>query len=366
MKKLLLGLLSALFSLCIITLAVTTSFNSVFGRPDTLKTTLQQSKVYDSLAASVGDNIAKNAQAETGLPAENPLVQNAITKVITPQKLQGYSEQAIDGTYSWLEGKTETPNYQLDLASLQGELGASAGDAAAQHVQTLPVCTLAQLRQLDPATADPFSLPCQPPNVNIAAERQKVVNELTANNTITEDNTLTAQDATDEQGQNVFQNLAYIPVVFQWSKFLPWVAGVLAIAAGAAIVFLYLDRRQGIKLLAKMLVITGVILLIGIWLGSFVLGKARPDVQAGSTSVALQDSVVTVMRSLNRALNRTLLVFAIVYTLAGAGGLIGLYSTRPKHAMDASLDKPDPRGVKAPPEPKETPKDTDANKPPAK
>ncbi len=328
------GLLSTLFVFCILNLAVFTAVNVVFSKPATLKKALVTSKIYDSAATSIAEQTAKagKEQAEQVLPGQgaaqaNPLIQAAAREVITPQKLQTYTEQVVDGTYHWLDGTTKTPDFRLDLSSDKQALANAVGNAGVQRLRTLPVCTPAQLQQFDPATVDPFNMPCHPVGFDNEAQRQKLVNDISGSQDVLKDTTVTSQTLVNkETGKDPFQQLKVLPKLFQWSQFLPAVLGVLGILAGVGIVFLSATRREGLKRVAKASLISGALLLITIVIVNLIFSKV--SLNAASESAAVQASALSLVKSLNASLNRILLIFALVYAIGGTGGLLGLHFTK--------------------------------------
>lgn len=364
-KRFVIWLASALFSFSILAVATLASLNSVFGTPDTIKETLAESKIYDSVAEGLVDQATKSTQKppEARQPDEVPLdeavVREVATKVITPEKLQGYAEQIVDGTYNWLEGEVDQPDYNLDLSTLKLDLGNTVGDVAVQRVQSLPVCTTAQLRQMDPGSIDPFTLPCQPPGINLQAERQKLVDEITKDDEVLEGNVTADDTKSEETGQTPFEKLGFVPTLFQWSQKGPWIFGVLGLLAAAGIIFLNDDRRKGIKQVSKTLLITGVVLLVGIAVVSFLLNKFQIKDVTAEDPKHFEQAIGDVVRSFNAAFNRVLAVFAGLYAALGAGGLIGLHFTKPKGPASAARED---SAAKEPPKEK-TPEPKDADKP---
>ena len=353
-KRFGLGLLRTFFVFCISTVAILTAFNAVFGTSGPLKRELADGNVYSSAATSFIDQATKEGQKEQGdgggnggnLDFNNPAIQDAAKQVITAPRLQGYAEQAIDGSYHWLDGTTKTPDFNLDLASLKQDLGASVGGAAVERVKSLPVCTVAQARQLDPANIDPFALPCQPPGINLEAQRQKVEADINTSDAF-KDTNITAQDLNSEKtGKDPFQQLSVIPVVFQWSKIAPWILGSLGLATAVALIFLRHDRRQGIKSVAKSLLITGGVLLVVIVLSTVALGKLQPT--NPTDNVQLQEAAVTVAKALGSSLNRIFLIFTGVYAALGVAGLVYLHVTKPKLVKDPEEPLPLAKETKAP------------------
>jgi len=346
-KRLAVGLLASCFSFCIVSVAVLSAVNVVFGTPDALKDSLVDSRVYDSVAAGIVDQATtrtkkQQPQQKGNNSLDSKVAQDAMRKDITPQRLQGYAEQIVDGTYNWLEGNTDKPDYVVDLSTIKKDLGVSVGDSAVQRIQGLPICTQRQLSNMSFSNASPFTLPCRPPGINLKAERQKLINEVTRGEGALQDTTITADDTQSETGETPFERLFFIPTLFQWGKTLPLVLGLLAIASAIGIIFMQDSRRTGIKAVAKPLLATGVFLLIGIMLVSFLLSKAQFSSEPAE-SQHFQEALVALIRTLNTAFRNVLLVFAIVYTVLGAGGLIGLRLLKAKNnAIANHPEKPAP------------------------
>lgn len=338
-----LGLLATCFSFCILTMAVLTAANAVFGTPDTLKQSLADSQTYDSVAAGIVDQAVANADKEQPQQAgekslDSKVAQDAMRKVVTPQRLRGYAEQVVEGTYNWLEGDTDKPDYAVDLSTIKKDLGVSVGDSAVQHLQELPVCTQQQLRKLNPNDVDPFALPCRPPGINLKAERQKLINQVIKGDGALQDTEITADDTISESGQTPFEKLAFIPTIFQWSKVLPWILGILAVVSATGVVFIQNDRRTGIKSVAKPLLATGLLLLVSIVVTSFLLGRLQFNEMAETRH--FEEAMVLLIKSLYNGFKNVLLIFATIYTLLGASGLIGLRFTKPK---GTAPENPHPR-----------------------
>jgi hypothetical protein len=333
-----LGLLASFFTLCLFGVATMTALNRVFGTPATLKSSLASSGAYDTFATAIAKQAAQDGQDPgNDVQLDNAAVQGVLNKVITPGKLQGYAEQVIDGTYGWLEGDTPTPNYRVDLSGLKQELGVAVSDSAVQRLSGLPVCTSAQLRQLNGQNNDPFTLPCRPPGLNLTAERQRLVSEITQSPDILEDTTLTADDTKSESGQTPFEKLGMLPTIFQWSRVAPWLLGAIALASSVGIVHLNDNKQTGRKMVAKSLLTTGLLLLVSVGVSTFLIGKLKTDGQAADSQY-LQEAMVSLVRSLAGAFNRVMLVFAVTYALLGAGGF--MYLKHRGSAGSSGISKP--------------------------
>jgi hypothetical protein len=361
-KRFALGLLSTFFIFCISMVAILTAVNVILGTPDALKIALIDGKVYDTAAPSIIDHASKEKKPEDSgnkdLDLSDPVVKGAAKQVITGTLLQGYAEQAIDGTYHWLDGTTKTPDFNLDLTIVQRDLGISISSAIVQRVKSLPACTNAQLLQLDPATIDPLTMPCQPPGFNLEQLRQGVVHEVNTSETF-KDTSITPQNLdSEEAGKDPFQQLSAIPVIFQWSKIAPWILGVLGLASAAALIFLRHDRRRGVKAVAVSLLITGGVLLVAIVLTTVAFGNIHPS--TGSIDDAqLQQAVLAATKALGSSLNHILLIFAVVYTIGGVGSLLGLHFTKKNDGMSVRRLQADNEVSKTSAKPPKAPTDTD-------
>lgn len=330
------GLASALFKFALLVIPVLLAINFVFGKPDTIKKVLKDSNIYSSFSDGIVEQAKQdNKEATPGVAAapanavKDIIIQGAIKATLTPEFTQSTAEQVIDGTYSWLDGTTEKPNFNIDLTPLKTNLANAVGDGGVAHFQTLPVCTQTQMRQIDPNTVDPLTLPCLPPGINLQAERQKLVNEALANNEVVEDPSLNADTIKAEgESQSPFEQASYIPTIFQWSKVLPWILGVAGLAAAAGVVLLEEDRRRGIKSLSRTLIVVGVLLLVSVLISKFFANRI-PVGDELAKSASLQASVVFIIKALSSAFNRVLLIFAIIYAVIGGGGLAWLKYGKP-------------------------------------
>ena len=341
------SLASTLFRVAILVVPVLLATNLVFGKPDTPKKVLKDSGIYSSFSDGLVQQVTEDKkQAPADQPpnpadaVKDPIVQNAIKKTLTPEFAQSTAEQVLDGTYHWLDGTTTKPDFNVDLSGLKTNLANAIGDGGLAHVQSLPVCTLQQMQQIDVNTIDPLALPCLPPGVNLQTERQKLVNDALNNGDVLEDTSLTADTLKGEgQTQSPFEKASVVPKLFQWSKVLPWVLGIAGLVAAVGVVMLDEERRHGIKSLSRTVLVVGIILLVAVGIGKFLVAHMQID-ESVAKSPAIQQSVVYIITTLNNAFGNVLLVFALVYILGGSGGLAWLHFTR----LQLQKDRPKPGG----------------------
>lgn len=342
-KRLVRGSTSQLFKIVIALLALTTAMVIVFGNPNTLKTSLKQSNIFEAAVENVIQESQKESKSsKDDVPLEDPRVQTAIKNVFSGEFLETQSDNVIDGIYTWLDGKSDTPTFNLDLDDAKTKLANSIGDAAVAHVKSLKACSAQQLVKLETSSANLFSLTCRPPGINLKSERAKLVDEITNSDAFLKDTSLSADDLPkDENGQTIFDKLEAARSSYQWSKRLPWILGGVALAFMAAVILLHDDRRRGIMVVSRGFLIAGAILLVGVLISNFIAGRnAFIKVDPGNE---VQASTLLFARALINALNRVLLTFGLIYAGFGAAGLLALHFTKTKtpEKPEAPVDQPD-------------------------
>jgi hypothetical protein len=369
-KRLARGLASSGFKLCIYMAALTAAVALTFGTPTKIKQALTKGKVYDNVVDGAIEQIQKQNSAppegqeggepeESHIPLDNAAIEQVAHQAFPPELLQSSFEQIIDGTYHWLDGEVTQPDFKVDLSIVKQNLANAIGDEAVRHLQALPVCTPEQVRGINLAEADAFGLPCLPPGLNLEIKRQEIVAEVAGSQDFLKDPVITANNLKNDEGKTPFETLSNAPKAFQWTKRLPWIFGIAGLLAGAATVFLHDDRRRGLFVIARALLIAGVLLLVSGLITLFFLGHL-PLPENVADSGKLGNTLLEVIRSLGGAFNGVLLTFAGVYTVLGAGGLLGLHFTKPKTTPEkASSDDPkSPAPSKDKPEPPKTSKES--------
>lgn len=355
LKSLLRGFLSFVFKLSLVLLVIIGPLVMVFGTSGQLKDSLKTSKIYDNLVTNIVDNAAKDSsnQATDGQqdpssgasakeeesPFSQPAVQEAAKKAFTPAFVQSTGEQIIDGMYNWLQGKTSQPEITIDVSDVKQRFTEVVSEYAVNRAKALPACTASQARQLTSDKIDPLTISCLPAGFDVESLRTEVAKVLdkqeTANGeqkeNILQKQTITGNDFKFKDSPIVdFENTPEVPTAYQWLVRLPWILGGLAIVSGGLAVLLHDEKRRGIRSLATITLVIGVLTLLGIIVTSFIFGKLK---EAGGPlskiDANIQEPVIALVDSLSSAFNHNLLLFGIAYTLLGAGTLLALHFTKP-------------------------------------
>jgi hypothetical protein len=364
LKKFVRGSSALLLKLCLFNLALVGAFVMTFGTSTQIKQTLAESKLYDSFIDTVLESVKQAPEQQEGFPINAPEVQAAAKNAFPPNQLQSYTEQFIDSLYRWLEGNAAQPDFRIDLTDARQKFAEGIGNYALSRYNSLPACTVAQLRQLDPEV-DPFTVPCQVPGFDPSSARQEVINEIVNSKEVLGDPVIsTATLPKDEQGRNVFENIAFLQDLSKLMNLLPWILGALSLIFAAALVALYDERRRGFRAVGVILAGTGAFLLVSTLLLSYAFAQVnKPGGKlAQSVQGSFQDTVLSISRSINMAVNKYLIIFSAAYVIAGGMVLLYLHFTDKKlspeeqqallDSMALDKDKPTKPAVEKAAEPK--------------
>lgn len=310
----------------------------ILGTPTHIKQVLRDSNIYSTFVDNIVDEAkkqTKGTQANNSLPTNDPVFLKDVKKTFTPQFLQSSAENVIDGTYHWLTGKTSQPDFRIDLRSQKQGLANFLGDHAIDTLQALPVCTKAQLVQMNGSQLDPFKATCKPPGLDVNAEKQRVVNEVLNNPDFLKNTVITANTLPkDKHGDNIFQRQSFIPKIYGWVNFSPIILGVILLLLAAAIVFLHKTKRRGFRSIGFMLAETGVFLGIISFVSALFyqsLSKPGGKIHKALGQSGFQQTISKVMSSFMQLINNRLVIFGLTYAIIGSAILAALYFTRDKN-----------------------------------
>src|SRR4051812_48563018 len=115
-RKLLVASLVTLFSLFLFSAALSGGVNRTVGTSGKVKHILAESGIYDTVLPSVLDQTKQIDTSAGEISLENPQIKAAAQSAFTPQFIQTSTESVIDSVFDWLNGKTATPQFKIDLS----------------------------------------------------------------------------------------------------------------------------------------------------------------------------------------------------------------------------------------------------------
>lgn len=326
-KKFLLVISSGLLKLTLFTLAIIGAVLFVFGTPEGAKKALNDSGLYDNAVDSVLEATAKEAKKESGdvLPLDDPAIQSAVKDAVPPELLKDSSEVIIASLYDWLNGKTEKPEFAIDLNETKTKLVDGIAGAAQSRYEGLPVCTLEQLQSVG-TDVDPFNAPCQVPGLASSSIAERVRQELLTNNEFLKDTVITADNLPkDEQGNGIADNFSAVPGIFGLIKSLPLLLGFVSLLLAVAVMFLSESKRIGLRRIGITLVGTGIFLLIGSLIGILLFDQANKPGKLVQEGNEYNANIIKGLQSLFDGLNQGLMRYYIAYIILGTGILLTLW-----------------------------------------
>ena len=360
LKKALYQGTGAVFKLLLLLVPIIFALAIVLGTPKHIETALKESRVYDQIVGVIIDNSKKDVKDNNTQEVLNqPEIQAAAEKAFNPTVLRGASENFLNGVYGWVQGKTTEPQFSIDLTTPKNQLVQGVTDYAKKRADGLPVCTLQQLRSLNP-NMDLLSVPCVPPGTNTQTLANQFAQDfqngadflnkpVISNETITKNN----------DGQSIGQKLKAVPKAYKAVQTGKWVLFVLTLGLGALLIFCRRNRRAGIRHVAWGMIGVATFLLIAQIVYWFMFDK----VNKGGTNTATQVMVLDGAKALIREFNKVLLWFIAGYAIVGAGLLVFLkmkFSPAPNGpALDPLIGDPElpkPGHVHKPESPEKDPK----------
>lgn len=252
-------------------------FSLVFVNPSSLKQTLRDSGIYDSLTEAVVEDTAKQNPTST-IPLDDPQIKQIIKASFTPASLQRGAETVIDGTFSWLEGETKTPVFNVDFSGERKIMSDNIASYAFGKLAQKPACFAI------PETIDPFTAGCIPPYTDLGAQQQNLSDQLTGPSGLLPDATFTANDLPkDSSGNPIYERYSFAPSVYSWLRYSPWIALITLIGLATGMVLLSSSKRRGFQSLSIAIISSGVALIITPIIFSYVLPQLSSSLSFNSS-----------------------------------------------------------------------------------
>lgn len=332
-KNFVIHILQSTLGLLLILLPSAFLFTFIFSQPSTVKTMLKDSGLYESISHSMADNLSSLSSAkQQGISAE--AISKATRKVVSGPVVQGKVETLIDDIYVWLYGQKKELALQLDLTKETQEIANTVSMDTIASLQQKPVCTAAQLQQLNLTSSTSgnlgmlSSLPCQPPGTDYDALSQRVSETLRTvegrQNSGDDTVSLTQLFASSPQSDTVHLRGAQtvgetvntvIPAFFRIAVIGFYICAILMLITIGLLWLLLKDTVSLSGRLAKSLIISGLFLVLYAIVSLWLLNNAGQLLQGGPAS-----QISTLQASLRPFAGvsiTTLSVFAGIYIIIG-------------------------------------------------
>jgi len=142
-------LLSVLLPVLLYATASTAAVDTAFGNPEKIKDSFRDSNIYSKLVDVLVNqlNSSEDKQGQD-MQIDKAALKSIAENALPPEFLQSSFENVIDGTFHWIEGKTDQPDFRIDLTDAKNRLADGLINYATQRTATLPACTPAQAAEL--------------------------------------------------------------------------------------------------------------------------------------------------------------------------------------------------------------------------
>lgn len=267
LRKLAVGLSAFILLLTLPALAWSHIAAATVMNRDTVKGWFESSGFYDRITETVLESASQNLEEQSGdsLPVDDPQVQAIAKQAFNSDFLRRSVENVLDGTYAWLEGRADRPEFAVDLSEARQQLADGLGSYAANRGASLPDCSPEQLAALQGSDFDVLTAPCLPPGVDPSIAASEVRQQLLSSEDFLSDTTISSSDLkVTENGREVpldqAANLQRAQDAFARARNLPYIFAVIVILATAGIIFLSTDRRAGLRRASITYVTAGVLL----------------------------------------------------------------------------------------------------------
>lgn len=321
-------LISFLFFLTAVILATFSLINAT-----NVQKTLRQENAYQTIvpsflsAASRGqspnqaiENEIVDKETAAQLPLGEKWVQDVATDAFPARDLEQMGEKVLAGTFNWLEGKTEAPEFRLDLTENREKFIAGIGSSVESRLQNLPRCAPGEI----PSSLNAFQAKCLPFGVSATAVANQVETDLRNDNGFLKDPVIEgrelpfAQSSSASQADDTLTGLEKKPnplkAIYENKSLLKWLLPTLTLLAAAIGMLLSTDRRKGLLRLARSFLSAGVgLLILGVLIG-FGLKSAVQSIARDEFSKDIAVPLVASLADQFRTLY--LLAAALAFALA--------------------------------------------------
>ena len=226
----------------------------VVGHPGHIEHTLSSTGTYKQLVPSVLQTLGSASHDSGGIPFKDPGVQKIVNESLPPQVIQTSAESVINGTYGWLGGKTLHPLFRVDLTKNRELVTENLTAYAFNRLAQQPLCAT------QPETVDPFTAQCLPRNYDIHEERSAFASEI---NALFPKTVFTANDLPRfAGGKSIAHDFPQAARLYRLALAGPWLLGALFVVLSVLLMLLCCSVRKGWKLLASVIISSGVALAV--------------------------------------------------------------------------------------------------------
>lgn len=314
-RRLLSGLLAITALVVLLSAAQALTINLAFASPQRIEKLLADSKIYDNFVANVLQQAQKSASSDNGgISATDEAVIQAAEAAFPPAELQTYVNTFIEANYAWLQGKTDKPQFEIDLTEAKETFATNVGKAVEAHLASLPVCTASQQAALN--NQDPLTLECRPSNVNPQQAGKDVEAKLLSGGVLSTP-VITADSLTPDGGTPYYKQANVAPQVYRAVTFAPYTLVIVFVILCILIYFITPRRRSGTRVIGFVMLIAGALLVLSKYAADVAFQKSQAQLFDDSEVGPLQQSVADFFQQLEHFIAGYYLYIGIACVVLG-------------------------------------------------
>lgn len=318
-------LLSTFLFFMLFILAYFLAFARVTANPAQVKHALAQSGVYKDIPAIIYDNsVDSGATTSASIPLKSSVVRQAAIDTFSPAFVQKSVESVIEGTYGWLDGETNAPQFTIDLKTAKDDFAKSLSD----RLSKLPKCTAkeqARMKQFDP-----YASACLPAGTDVRALKKEIYKETANSDNFLKETKIDASTIKDSDGKPLFDSYSDIPKTYQTALKIPYLAALACLLLSTGLVFASRTKKEGAEKVGKILVISGFFVVLVPIAVSHLIGSLLKS--SGNDKVA-SDIVGPIVSELSKATSKVYFVTGAIYVLLAIAIFMLADKLEPKPAV---------------------------------
>jgi len=253
---------------------------------------------------------SKYIDKQKTLNSLKPVIESAIT----PQIVQGYSEQAIDQTANWLAASDQPLTITLDVAPVKSNLNRQISDFIQNRLHSLPFCK-------NSSSVDILSTKCKP-LVGVSSHLiSRIVDEYTSSLPFLKENTLVFGEQAKQEILNSTPLVATVLKTLNVLGRLWYIVLLIALLGVLLIYLLHAEKSKVWQIIAKSFLSTGIMLIVfGLISVLFIKGGVKPlETNATIEQFSFTNLIVIpLVKQIVNDIGRWWLCFGLAYSLIGA------------------------------------------------
>lgn len=257
--------------------------------PGTIKQTLKDENIYAAIVPSALESAAKDARIGGQLSLQAPEVKDAAQTAFPVNDLEQKTGIVIDSTFAWLEGKTEKPEFAIDVKENKERFATEIGSKSQARLDGLPQCSAANL----PDSYNPFTINCLPPGFSSVSLSNTLRQQISSDQNFLPDTIISSDDlrvepAGNTTAQNPLEQLDGMRSLYQQKTLLMWLLPAITLILAVTGLVLASDRAKGLRRLGRSFLFSA----ISLFIFAILLGSAFERVIAETATDTLTRNVL--------------------------------------------------------------------------